>query len=174
VLGAQLGIFQFLVPYNAQVPDVPPDTSPTGMQHNFLFGLGMFAVGGALIGCFLGLQLALSSGNSARYHGIWVGGGMVVALLCGLSFGLEDRGVGGPLIATQMQVPREPAASVSGLLIGLAGGVALGVLLLVCARIVRTRARWHDTVRLMPALIIGLLLLTLLYWYTPLFAINIY
>jgi hypothetical protein len=174
VVGTQLGIFQFLVPYNAQIPDVAPDTSPAGMQHDFLFGLGMFAVGGALIGCFLGLLWALSSGNGAWRHGVWLGVGMVVALLCGLSFGLDDRGVGGPLIAVQSQIAYNPEASMRGLLIGLAGGVALGVLLLVGARIGRTCTRWQDTIRLMPALIVGLLLLTLPYWYTPLFAINIY
>jgi hypothetical protein len=173
VLGAQLGIFQFLVPYNAQIPDVPPDTSPTGMQHDFLFGLGMFAVGGTLIGCFLGLQWALSSSNGARRHGIWVGGSMVVALLCGLSFGLDHRGVGGPLIAVQSQIAYNPDASMRGLLIGLAGGVALGVLLLVGARIVRTHARWHETVAMVFALIVGLALITLPYWYTPFFAISI-
>lgn len=174
VLGAQLGIFQFLVPYNAQVPDVPPDTSPTGMQHNFLFGLGMFAVGGALIGCFLGLQWALSSGNSARYHGIWLGVGMAVALLCGLSFGLDHLGVGGPLIVTQLQIAQDPDASIRGLVIGLAGGIALGVLLLVGARIAQTHARWYNAVRMALALIVGLLLIVLPYWYTPVFAISIY
>ncbi len=173
-LGAQLGIFQFLIPYNAQIPDVAPDTSPIGLQHDFLFGLGMFAIGGALIGCFLGLQWALSQGQGARRYGIWLGVGLIGALICGLSFGLDHRGVGGPLLATQVQVPREPAASVSGLLIGLAGGVALGILLLVGARITRTHARWHDAVRMALALIVGLLLLTLPYWYTPIFAISIY
>ncbi len=174
VLGAQMGVFQFLVPYNGQVPDVPPDTSPTGMQHDFLFGLGMFAIGGALIGCFLGLQWALSQEQGARRHGVWRGVGMVVALLCGLSFGLDHRGVGGPLFATQFQIPREPAASVTGLLVGLAGGVALGVLLLVGARITRMNTRWHGVASMALALIVGVLLLTLPYWYTPIFAINIY
>jgi hypothetical protein len=51
--------------------------------------------------------------------------------------------------------------------------VALGVLLLVGARIGRTHARWHDTIRLMPMLIVGLLPLTLPYWYTPIFAISV-
>lgn len=174
VLGSQVGIFQFLVPYNAQIPNVAPDTSPTGMQHDFLFGLGMFAVGGALIGCFLGLQWALSQGQGARRHSVWLGVGMAVALLCGLSFGLDHRGVGGPLLATQFQIPREPAASVSGLLFGLAGGVALGILLLVGARISRTHTRWHAATVMGISLVVGLLLLTLPYWYTPIFAISIY
>lgn len=174
VLGAQLGIFQFLVPYNGQVPDVPPDTSPVGLQHDFLFGLGMFAVGGALIGCFLGLHWALSSGDGARRNGVWLGVGMVVALLCGLSFGLDHRGVGGPLLAMQSQIAQDPAASMRGLLIGLVSGVALGVMLLVGARVGRTHARWQTVARTAFALIAGLLLLTLPYWYTPLFAINIY
>lgn len=174
VLGSQLGYFQFLVPYNAQVPDVPPDTSPTGMQHDFLFGLGMFAVGGALIGCFLGLQWALSSGDGARRHGVWLGVGMVVALLCGLSFGLDHRGVGGPLFAIQSQIPREPAASVAGLLVGLAGGALIGILLLVGARIAQTHARLRALANLALPLVVGLLLLVLPYWYTPVFAINIY
>lgn len=175
VVGAQLGIFQFLVPYNAQVPDVAPDTSPAGLQHDFLFGLGMFAVGGALIGCFLGLHWTLSSGTGARRHGVWlgVGVGMVVALLCGLSFGLDHRGVGDPLLAVQSQIADNPEASMRSLVIGLVGGALIGVLLLIGARIVRTHARRHETVAMALALIVGLLLLALPYWYTPLFAINI-
>ena len=39
--GANIGLFQFLIPYNAQVPDVAPDTSPTGLLHDFQFGLGL-------------------------------------------------------------------------------------------------------------------------------------
>ncbi|HKT39305.1 MAG TPA: hypothetical protein VJR48_13100, partial [Ktedonobacterales bacterium] len=174
VLGAQLGIFQFLVPYNGQVPDVPPDTSPVGLQHDFLFGLGMFAVGGALIGCLLSLHWALSSGDDAWRHGVWLGAGMVIALLCGLSFGLDHRYVGGPLLATQFQIAQDPAASMRGLVIGLVSGMALGVLLLVGARIGRTHARWQTVARMVLALIVGLLLITLAYWFTPIFAINIY
>lgn len=174
VLGAQLGIFQFLVPYNGQVPDVPPDTSPVGIQHDFLFGVGMFAVSGALIGCLLGLHWALFQGQGARRHSVWLGVSMIVTLLCGLSFGLDHREVGGPLIATQFQVAQDPVASMRGLVIGLASGVALGVLLLIGTRIGRTHARWHAVARMVLALIVGLLLITLPYWYTPIFAINMH
>jgi len=53
-------------------------------------------------------------------------------------------------------------------------GVALGVLLLVGARITRMNTRWHGVASMALALIVGVLLLTLPYWYTPIFAINIY
>ena len=68
----------------------------------------------------------------------------------------------------------DPDASIRGLVIGLAGGIALGVLLLVGARIAQTHARWYNAVRMALALIVGLLLIVLPYWYTPVFAISIY
>ncbi len=51
--------------------------------------------------------------------------------------------------------------------------MALGVLLLVGAR-ARLNSRWHDVASMALALIVGLMLLTLPYWYTPVFAINMY
>lgn len=174
VLGSQMGYFQFLVPYNAQIPDVAPDTSPAGMQRNFLFGLGMFAVGGALIGCFLGLQWLTSSTNRARRRSVWFGAGIVVALITGLSFGLAHRYVGGPLLATQLQIPPDPVASVRGLLVGLGGGVAVGALLLIVTRISAMHARWRIVASMTPSLLIGLLLLALPYWYVSVSAISIY
>lgn len=173
ILGANFGVFQFLVPYNAQVPNVPPDTSPAGQLHDFLFGLGLFAIGGALIGCFLALQWAPSDKAGARRHGVWLSAGLVIALICGLTVGLDHRGVGGPFIAANLQVPLDPAASMRGLLIGSAAGAALAILLLVFARATRSRGRWHPASRTLLALVIGVLLVTLPYWYTPLFAINI-
>ena len=52
--------------------------------------------------------------------------------------------------------------------------MALGVLLLVGVCITRMNTRWHDVASMALALIVGLMLLTLPYWYTPVFAINIY
>ncbi|HEY1389124.1 MAG TPA: hypothetical protein VGF38_11320 [Ktedonobacterales bacterium] len=172
VLGAQMGIFQFLVPYNGQIPDVPPDTSPTGMQHDFLFGLGMFAVGGALIGCFLGLQWMSSRGTGVRRHSVWLGMGLIVALICGLTFGLDHRYVGGPFIPRS--VLPDPVAGMRGLLIGLAAGVVIGgALALLTAHISNAAPRRQVAARMALVVIVGLLLLTLPDWYTPLFAISI-
>ncbi|HEX6541856.1 MAG TPA: hypothetical protein VF040_08895 [Ktedonobacterales bacterium] len=169
-LGAWLGIFEFLVPYNAQIPDVPPDTSPAGMLHNLLFGLGLFAVGGALIGCFLGLQWMASAEDGARHHRLWLGVGLIVALICGLSFGFGHRYVGGPLLVTP-QLPPDPIAAVRGLLIGLAGGAVAGFLLLMLTR--TNHARWQTLTGTAMALLIGLLAVALPYWFTPFFAISI-
>ena len=172
VAGANAGAFQFLVPYNAQVPDVAPDTSPAGLQRDYLFGLGLFVIGGALIGCFLALQWPRSDKAGARRHGVWLSAGLVIALICGLTFGLDHRFVGGPFLA-HLQFPADPAASIRGLLIGLAAGVILGALLLIFARITRSRGRWQVASRTILALAVGVLLVTLPYWYTPIFAISI-
>ena len=61
-----------------------------------------------------------------------------------------------------------------GLLIGLACGVVVGALLLVVARITRAHPRRQMLLREGIALIIGLLLVMLPYWYVSLFAISIY
>jgi hypothetical protein len=172
VVGVNAGVFQFLVPYNAQVPDVPPDTSPAGLQRDFLFGLGLFVIGGALIGCFLALQWTPSDKTGARRHGVWLGVGLALALICGLTFGLDHRFVGGPFLA-HLPFPTDPAASVRGLLIGLGVGALLGALLLILARAGRSHGCWRAASSTILALAIGLLLVTLPYWYTPIFAINI-
>ena len=171
-LGAYMGVFTFLVPYNGQIPDVPPDTSPLGLQHDLLFGLGMFAVGGALIGCFLTLQWMTSSEAGPRRYGVWLGVGLVVALVCGLTFGLDHRYIGGPL--PLFFVLPDPIAGTRGLLLGLAIGAIVGALLLVVARITRAHPRRHVLAREGITLMIGLLLMTLPFWYVPLFAISIY
>ena len=171
--GANIGLFQFLIPYNAQVPDVAPDTSPTGLLHDFQFGLGLFIVGGALIGCFLALQWMSSDKTGARRHGVWLGVGLVVALISGLTFGLDHRFVGGPLLSGHPQIALDPVATVRGLLIGLGVGMAFGALLLVFIRITRTRGRLQAALRTTLTLIIGILLVSLPYWYTPIFAISI-
>jgi len=167
-----VGAFQFLVPYNAQVPDVPPDTSSAGLERDFLFGLALFVIGGALIGCFLALQWTPTDKTGARRHGLWLGVGLVIALISGLTFGLDHRLVGGPFIA-HLPFPTDPAASVRGLLVGLGGGFLLGALLLIFARVTRSRGRWWTASRTIVALAIGVLLVTLPYWYTPIFAISI-
>ena len=172
VAGVNVGAFQFLVPYNAQVPDVPPDTSPAGLERDFLFGLALFVIGGALIGCFLALQWTPTDKTGARRHGLWLGVGLVIALISGLTFGLDHRLVGGPFIA-HLPFPTDPAASVRGLLVGLGGGFLLGALLLIFARVTRSRGRWWTASRTIVALAIGVLLVTLPYWYTPIFAISI-
>lgn len=172
IAGVNAGVFQFLVPYNAQVPDVPPDTSPAGLQRDFLFGLGLFVIGGALIGCFLALQWSQPDKAGARRHGVWLGVGLVIALISGLTFGLDHRFVGGPFLA-HLSFPTDPAASVRGLLIGLAAGVILGAALLVFVRATRSHGRWQAASRTILTLAIGVLLLTLPYWYTPIFAISI-
>lgn len=172
IAGANAGVFQFLVPYNAQALDVPPDTSPAGLQRDYLFGLGLFVIGGALIGCFLALQWAPNEEAGARRHGVWLGVGLALALICGLTFGLDHRFVGGPFIA-HLPYPTDPATSVRGLLIGLAAGVILGAALLIFARVTRSRGRWQAASRTILALAIGVLLVTLPYWYTPIFAISI-
>lgn len=69
-LGAYFGIFQLLVPYDAQVPDPGPDLSAAAALHNVLFGLGIFAAGGALIGCFLALQRMSSKGRGAQRYAL--------------------------------------------------------------------------------------------------------
>ncbi len=171
-LGAYMGVFTFLVPYNGQIPDVPPDTSPLGLQHDLLFGLGMFAVGGALIGCFLALQWMTSGDVGPRRYGVWLGVGLIVALVCGLTFGLDHRYVGGPFISNF--VSPDPIAGMRGLLIGLAIGAIVGALLLVVARITRAHPRRQMLVREGATLIVGLLLVTLPFWYVSLFAISIY
>jgi hypothetical protein len=170
-LGAYMGVFTFLVPYNGQIPDVPPDTSPLGMQHDLLFGLGMFALGGALIGCFLTLQWMTSGDAGPQRYGVWLSVGLVVALVCGLTFGLDHRYVGGPLLLHF--VPPDPIAGMRGLLLGLACGVVVGALLLFVARIARAHPRRQMLLREGIALIIGLLLVTIPFWYVPLFAISI-
>src|SRR6185312_14308303 len=149
----------------------PPDTSPLGMQHDLLFGLGMFAIGGALSGCFLTLQWMTSGDAGPRRHGLWLGVGLVVALVCGLTFGLDHRYVGGPLLLNF--VLPDPIAGMRGLLLGLAVGAIVGALLLVAAYTTRAHPRRQMLAREGIALIIGLLLLTLPFWYVPLFAISI-
>ena len=167
-LGVFMGLFQFLVPYNGQIPDVPPDTSPAGMLHDLLFGLGMFAVGGALIGCFLTLQWLASHASDrtgARRHGVWLGAGLVIALIGGLSFGLNQTGVGGPApLLGVPHIPYDPAAGAGGLLLGLVAGGAVGALLLLAAR---AHPRWRLAVGQVVALVTGALLMALPYWYIP-------
>ncbi|MGE5335672.1 MAG: hypothetical protein ACM3N4_13300 [Nitrososphaerota archaeon] len=164
-LGVYMGIFEFLVPYNAQIPDVPPDTSPAGMLRNLLFGLGMFAVGGALSGCFLALQWRSSGGAGARRYGVWLGVGLVAALICGLSFGFDQMGVGGPLMLNP--VPPDPVAGMRGLLLGLGSSILAVALLLAGVRITRAQPRWQLFAREIIVLAVGLLALMLPYWYTP-------
>ena len=172
-IGVNAGVFQFLVPYNAQIPDVPPDTSPAGMLHDFLFGLGLFVVGGALIGCFLALQWMSSAFPAGRRHSVWLSVGLVVAFIGGLTFGLDHRFVGGPPLIGAPQIALDPAASVRWLLVGLAVGMVSGAGLLVFAHATRSRGRWQATARTTLALVVGVLALTLPYWYTPIFAISI-
>jgi hypothetical protein len=97
--------------------------------------------------------------------------GLVVALVCGLTFGLDHRYVGGPLLLHF--VPPDPIAGMRGLLLGLACGVVVGALLLFVARIARAHPRRQMLLREGIALIIGLLLVTIPFWYVPLFAISI-
>lgn len=171
-IGVYMGIFEFLVPYNAQIPDVPPDTSPAGMLRDLLFGLGTFAIGGALVGCFLALQWRSSGSAGTRRYGVWLGVGLIAALICGLSFGFDQTGVGGPLIPNQ--IPPDPIAGMRGLLLGLGGGTLAAALLLAGVRITRAHLRWQVFTRELIVLAAGLLVLVLPYWYMPIVGFPMY
>jgi hypothetical protein len=178
-LGASIGIFQLLVPYHTQTPDSGRDLSTTAALNNVLFGLSIFAVGGALIGCFLALQRMTAEGRGAQRYALWAGVGLVAGLICGIGFGLNVAGFGGPLITpTPLNyVPDphpDPSGGVRGLLVGLVSGALLGILLLVLAGSRRLPSRWTLVIRESAALIVGMLALTFPLWYTPFWGIAIH
>ena len=175
-LGAYMGIFEFLVPYSAQSPDASPGTATLGTLQGILFGLGLFAISGALIGCFLMLQWMTSGGVGARRYGVWLGVGLVTALICGLSFGLSLRGADSgpvPMILDTSYIRQDPVAGMRGLLVGLAGGAVIGMLLLWLARFSQVHARWQMVARQGIVIAVGLLLITLPLWYMPLVGVAI-
>jgi hypothetical protein len=177
--GAYLGIIQLLVPFYPRTPDPGPDLSATAALNDVLFGLSIFAVGGALIGCFLELQRMAAQGRDAQRYGLWAGAGLVAGLICGLGFGLNVSLVGGQVYISHplnwVPVPHpDPAGGTRGLLVGLVTGDVLGVALLVLARSPRVPIRWHVAIREASALIIGTLVLTFPLWYTPFWGVAIH
>jgi hypothetical protein len=184
-IGSLAGVFTFMLPYAAQVG---MDTStPQQNTLGLLYGYGVFSLIGLLLGGIAGGLSALQyrevantsadagAGSHNQPHWATFTPALFLGLLSGLSIGLLQRYVGGPLI---MNAPLpDTQAGQSGLIAGLCSGVILGAgVALLWHRAEKGESR-QGVARSMGgiALIVaGLIVISLPYWFVPLIGLSIH
>ncbi|MGO8951626.1 MAG: hypothetical protein ACLQUY_29025 [Ktedonobacterales bacterium] len=170
------GVFTFMLPYYGGVTDCSRPVgcpAPLPAELGIVYGLGLFVMGGALVG---GL-----AGGSNRSHDLaggpglpWIASvvGLSAGLAAGLGTGLQHSDIGGPAIIGPQPV-FDPMAGAMGLAIGLAGGLAVGIL---CAVVIQQaeQSRRHGWLVFGAVLILlGLVIWSLSSWYIPFRALDV-
>ncbi len=180
LVGLAMGAVRF--PYVAEPLYLSDTSTPLGWRLALGFGLIVFGVLGGL----LGVLAVLLAGHVAALRGsVVAAAGLALAiafgLACGLSLGFARRYFGGPFIPGG---PRfDPLAGGQGLALGCLLGVA-GLLILtgLAILVARQARREHGEIPTggqalvtgVSLALIGVLTVTLPYWYVPLFAVSIY
>ncbi|MGO8950516.1 MAG: hypothetical protein ACLQUY_23225 [Ktedonobacterales bacterium] len=158
------------------------------MLHGQLVGFGLFAVTGALIGGVAG-ELASSQKRSTirgevRTSAVpqpsWLtfAPGLLLGLVGGLSTGLGFLFIGGPEEVARASAPTSPQAGMAALLVGsvvgLAGGIGIAIIWNRAERLVNAasarRSRRSKVGVSMALVVLGLVILSLPYWFVPLVA----
>ncbi len=175
LLGWSLGLFPFMLPRYAQVPDMPPADTPVDYVLGLLFGLGIFGLAGSLVGALAsGLARTMTARPRAPLPLHWAGAtvGIAAGIFIGLAAGFQHADVGDPLIAASRSI-LDPSGTLRGLAIGLVGGAAAGLgLALLLAWGERSPQQRRLALLLGTATLCGVVAL-LPYWFHPLFGLDI-
>jgi hypothetical protein len=176
VVGWKTGALTFMLPYYGGITDC---SQPTGCppqpsaQLGLVYGLGLFTLGGALVG---GLASAPTRFRS------WVGRitlaqvatavAFGTGMAAGVATGLQHRYIGGPAPLLPPP-PIDPVAGGIGLAGGLVGGLALGVVFAVLLKKAEQRPERNLLLFGGVLIILGLVMWSLLTWFVPLIYIDI-
>ncbi|HEV7129733.1 MAG TPA: hypothetical protein VGN32_20035 [Ktedonobacterales bacterium] len=191
-VGWLTGVFALMLPYYGGFTDCSfsgscaPQPSPLTLQVlGVVYGLGVFTLGGALIGGLAGALALPTPGRSAPVasapaanapapHWASLTFGLVAGLAAGVATALQHQLIGGPGLLPGSNVPVwNPLVGGIGLAAGLAGGLALGVVsALLFAHVARQPGRRIIVVGAI-LIVLGLVAWTLPNWFTPLIAIDI-
>lgn len=183
LVGWVAGWFVFIVPPIAFEAACNPVCSsglpPVVRSLGLVYGLGVFGLGGALVGALLGSLArrrsgATNDGAGATIHWAGLAPGLAAGLAGGLAAGFAVGFVGGPPPPPFLRLPQpNPAAGWMGLWVGLAGGALVGVGLAAALAWAERRPERRSLVLGAVAVAMGILVLTLPHWYLTVFFLNV-
>jgi hypothetical protein len=138
-----------------------------------VYVLGLFALGGALIGGLAGtLARKARQGDAPALHWAGISAGLVSGLAAGLAIGLQHQIIGGPIFIGPRLQPN-PLAGEIGLAGGLAAGLALGAGCAVALGWAERQPGRRALVFGVALILLGLAVWTLPSWFVPLTAIDV-
>lgn len=180
LVGQFAGWFVLMLPYVGRTPECAPAAptacvgpSPAADALGFLYGLGIFGLGGLLVGGLVGVLVGSLRGSAGgTWRGAALTAGLVGGLATGLAAGIQHRDVGGPLLPGWHLVP-DPVAGGWGLGLGLLGGLAGGMLCGALLRWVDQRPEERVGVCGVIVVALGVTVLLLPVWFVPVVGVHI-